>query len=274
MRTDVVVRQTDSPPARPGARAFTLIELLVVVAIIALLVSILIPSLTQAKDMARMVLCQSNLHHIALAYVFYTEDYNSYVPPSYSYSENFTWARLISEYAKGTKSDPAVGSFFSGQPPPQEHTLFHCPSEPLHGGQVLRDGYDAIVYGNIREDFAPNIMRCGREGSYNIGAWTKIDSLTLTGGGAMDAYAVEQEYWGTHSETFMLGEANYMDLEPVHCYKENQFGLMYRHLKGGAADMVFFDGHVAPWRDLPPDNGYDDPSPPQYVNNMPYEEPW
>lgn len=59
---------------------FTLIELLVVIAIISLLVSILIPSLTKAKELAKIAACSSNYHGIGVGIGFYINDNNGYIP--------------------------------------------------------------------------------------------------------------------------------------------------------------------------------------------------
>jgi prepilin-type N-terminal cleavage/methylation domain-containing protein/prepilin-type processing-associated H-X9-DG protein len=86
-------------PARPvrEPRGFTLIELLVVIAILSLLVSILLPSLAQAKAMARRTVCLTNVRGIGLATQFYVNE-NNYFPPAWINS-TCRWMDLIKPYA-------------------------------------------------------------------------------------------------------------------------------------------------------------------------------
>jgi prepilin-type N-terminal cleavage/methylation domain-containing protein/prepilin-type processing-associated H-X9-DG protein len=67
----------------PTARgAFTLIELLVVVSIIALLISILTPSLGRARQQAKSTVCLSRLSEFMKGTIAYTADYQYQLPPS------------------------------------------------------------------------------------------------------------------------------------------------------------------------------------------------
>ena len=58
-------------------QGFTLIELLVVIAIIAILAAILFPVFAQAREKARAVSCLSNMKQMQLAFMMYTQDFDS-----------------------------------------------------------------------------------------------------------------------------------------------------------------------------------------------------
>ena len=65
---------------RPAAQAFTLVELLVVIGIIALLVGILMPALSRARQQAQATQCMSNLRQINLAMLMFAQENKGHLP--------------------------------------------------------------------------------------------------------------------------------------------------------------------------------------------------
>lgn len=73
---------------RTSARAFTLVELLVVIGIIAVLVGILLPALSSARERGKAISCQSNLKQIVTAAFSYAAEHKDSLP------FGFTWNRV------------------------------------------------------------------------------------------------------------------------------------------------------------------------------------
>ena len=76
-----ISRQCRCGPALPGPRlGFTLVELLVVIGVIAVLVGVLLPTLSAARKRANLLRCQANLRQITEACLLRAHDSKGWLP--------------------------------------------------------------------------------------------------------------------------------------------------------------------------------------------------
>jgi prepilin-type N-terminal cleavage/methylation domain-containing protein len=136
---------------------FTLIELLVVVAIIALLIAILLPSLGRAREKAKLTQCLNNLRQLGLAAFMYQGENNGYFPcgghGTQEYNDWIFWqttrtvpAGIQPPYADKGMLVPYMGGTFNKKP-------YVCPSDPFTRAKT--DAYPYSYTANVCIFFLP-----------------------------------------------------------------------------------------------------------------------
>lgn len=123
---------------------FTLIEVLVVVAIIALLVSILLPSLKTARESGRAAVCASNLHQVGIALTTYENEYRGYRPRAGTFT-SMQWLLVITKQLGDKRKYEHVN-----QVPVEKFPVFQCPTRtqtlPNPFIDYVLNGFDAQGY--------------------------------------------------------------------------------------------------------------------------------
>lgn len=135
-----------------------MIEMLVVVSIIAILVALLLPSLKQAKDMARATVCVSQQRQFMIAFRGYVDDYAGWWVNAGS-DDNLGWYRIVAfrlgqryVYEQPTQGDP-VRINYGGSTQRRDLTarnrgngVMKCPTESALGYTNLWGGENATSY--------------------------------------------------------------------------------------------------------------------------------
>jgi prepilin-type N-terminal cleavage/methylation domain-containing protein/prepilin-type processing-associated H-X9-DG protein len=118
-----------SCPGSSHLKAFTLVELLVVIGIIALLISILLPSLNKARNSAITLQCTSNLRQVGLAWTMYANAHKGTVPPVQYAAPgiDLKWQDFLLPYTTSDRSGIAGGSSGDVQRRMYESILNGCP---------------------------------------------------------------------------------------------------------------------------------------------------
>jgi prepilin-type N-terminal cleavage/methylation domain-containing protein len=217
--------------SRNARRGFTLVELLVVVGIIAVLISLLFPSLQKAREHAKRAQCGSNLRQLGNGCQIYAAENNQKVPIGfYDNSMNMQWNYQLWTGTHGTGLGLMVVSNAMAQP-----EVYYCPTniEPGTGlnnteavenlwfvpGRGTRAGYQ------VRAEYSfgggPRIVkkmdmdRTALENNPNLGHWWTI-------GAAVNGMPVEWPRWNNFKGKAVISD---LTIQMVHVLNGHRRGV-------------------------------------------------
>jgi prepilin-type N-terminal cleavage/methylation domain-containing protein len=123
-------------------RAFTLLELLVVIAIIAILVSLLLTSLSRSKQKAQGTYCANNLKQMQIAWTLYADDFAQTLVPNVGgaepdYLPNLSWVAGDANSLPDETNTSLLSGALLG-PYAKDVGIYRCPGDPGNPRGTLR----------------------------------------------------------------------------------------------------------------------------------------
>ena len=253
-----------------ASAGFTLIELLVVISIIALLVSILLPSLSKAREQAKLVVCSSNLHQQGLVYQLYATAYDGFYPEHFNV---FPW--LVRDPYSGLEiGDGVFGSDLRSTMDSfvKVPEYLYCPLTNVHPDWVDVQWTLGYVGWNLKDkhdDHSKDYVSISYFLYFNFKTITQVTM-------EMDAtYFPPSRYIRRDSDKDASQIASASDPAPVYSYRGDaiktwlftednkpnwvnddtgdEFGRKFSHSwSSGRINVLYGDGHVKPrdWGDL------------------------
>jgi prepilin-type N-terminal cleavage/methylation domain-containing protein len=210
-------------------QAFTLIELLVVVAIIALLISILLPSLAKARQQAKVVACGSNLRQIGLGVTSYALENHDNLPPVFRTGSAFTtyWLRFLGKNYNLALAFDQIGGRDKITGELKSPQVVYCPGQPdtdlnYVGFNTKPNPWDWPDAERIRSSYTARLWKIN-VGSSKLESWYLIDHASkviysdfigVDGFSAADGFVVAPHDAQGYNRLFGDGSVSWAPYEP------------------------------------------------------------